>query len=510
MARRVLSDEQPGFIGGLNTVSDDTALLPSQMRRCINSRLTDYGAVTKRGGTRRTTTATLASNKNVQSGFNWRKDDGTSQILAVIDGTLHTATYGTFPWTWTARSGALSNTAIPTFAKFRDAGGADVAYIADGGLLNKWNGTALTTNISGTASVAYITVHNERLWGAGDSSRPQTIFYSALNNGDTIGNAASDGGEIIVRTFGDQAVLGLASVNTSLLIFHRRGISRLTGFGQDDITVQPAGVTADVGTIAPNSIVAVDNVAYFVSERGLYRCNEAEVAAIGTPQTPDPLLPIIRQMSAAQLADIRVVLNRATKELWVYLPGYGVYVYHTVLNAWAGEWDTGFLDPATTALFEVMDSNGLPVVLKGDAASWISLCDASGIFLDNAAADGTGGTRYAMAVQLHRLYCGDDAEAKALRFGYLTASLNGSDQAAVSWNTGEAFGTWQLPPSSVQAWGGSGTTWGTGTWGGVGSKSERIQMGGTGYHVDVTISDSGNALPIFSRFQLETFALGRR
>ena len=510
MARSSLSDEQPGFGGGLNTVSDDAALLPNQMRRCINGRLTDYGAVTKRGGTRRTTAAALATNKNVQAGFNWRKDDGTSQILVVVDGTLLTTIYGTFPWTWTSQMGALSNTTIPSFAKFRDAGGTDVAYIADGGLLNKWNGTTLTTNIAGTASVGQITVHNERLWGTGDATKPQTIFYSALNNGDTLGNAGASGGEIIVRTFGDQTIVGLASVNTSLLIFHRRGISRLTGFGQDDTTVTPAGVTADVGTVASNSIAVVDNVVYFVSERGLYRCNESEVAAIGTPQTPDPLLPIIRQMSASQLADIRVVLNRATKELWVYLPGYGVYVYHTVLNAWAGEWDTGFLSPATTALFEAMDANNLPVVLKGDAESWVSLCDAPNIFLDNSASDGTGGSRYAMAVQLHRLYCGDDAEAKALRFGYLTTSLNGSDQASVSWNTGETFGTWQLPPSSVKAWGGSGTTWGTGTWGGVGSKSERIQMGGTGYHVDVTISDSGNALPVFSRFQLETFALGRR
>jgi hypothetical protein len=35
-------------------------------------------------------------------------------------------------------------------------------------------------------------------------------------------------------------------------------------------------------------------------------------------------------------------------------------------------------------------------------------------------------------------------------------------------------------------------------------------MGGTGYYIDVTIIDSGTALPVFSRFKLETFALGRR
>jgi hypothetical protein len=509
VARPILQDAQPRFDGGLNTVSDEAAVLPNQMRRCVNGRLTDFGAVTKRGGTRRTATA-IDAGESVQGGFNWNKDGGTSEILAVVDGTLYTTTYGTFPWTWTGESGTLADTVVPSFAKFRDAGGNDVVYIGDGGLLNKWDGTTLTTNIVGTTGTRMLAVHNERLWSCGCGTSPQSIFYSALNNGDTLANASAGGGEIIVRTFGDQVVVNVASVNTSLLIFHRRGISRLTGFGQDDITVQPTGVTSDVGTIAANSVVAVDNVAYFVSERGLYRCNEAEVAAVGTKDNPDPLLPVIRQMTLAQLDNIRVVLNRATKELWVYLPGYGVYAYHTVLNAWSGEWDGGFLDPETTALFEVLDTNRLPVVLKGDVGGFVSLCDAPSVFSDNAEPDGTNGVRYALTVQLHRLYCGDDAESKALRWGYLTAALNGSDQCAVGWNTGLVYGNYQLPPSSVQSWGGSGTTWGTGTWGGQGSQNYRIPMGGSGFYVDITISDSGNALPVFSRFQLTTFALGRR
>lgn len=506
MARQTLPDAQPSMVGGLNSVSDESALQPDQLRRAVNLRLTDYGAATKRGGTQRTSSNVL-TNHPVLNGFTWRKDTGSPEILVVANGTLYTTTYGAFPWTYTARSGTLSTTQVPMFAKFRDAGGNDVAFIADGGLLNKWNGTALTTNISGTAAVESIVVHNERLWGIGGGPR---VFYSALNNGDTLGNAASGGGEIIVRTFGDETIVGLASINTSLLLFHRRGISRITGFGQDDITAQPAGVTSDVGTIAPDSIVASDNIAFFISERGLYRCNESDVSAVGTPVKPDPILPIIRTLSSAQFSTIQCVLNRATKELWISIPGYGCYQYHTVLDAWSGPWDGGYISPDTTCLFETLNTAGLPVVLKGDADGWVSLCDAPNVFVDNQGANGTGGTRYAMTAQLHRLYCGDDAEAKALRFGYLTAALRGSDQARVEWNTGSSFGSYTLPPSTDETWGGAGTTWGTGTWGGVGSQSYRIQMGGTGYYVDVTLIDSGEALPVFSRFQLETFALGRR
>ena len=506
MARPVLQDAQPAMVGGLNSVSDESALQPDQLRRAVNLRLTDYGAATKRGGTKRTSTNVITINP-ILNGFTWRKDTGTPEILAVGGGTLYTTTYGNFPWTYTAETGALSTTVPPSFAKFRDSGGNDVVYIADGGLLNKWNGSALTTNIANTAAVTNIVVHNERLWGAGNSS---TVFYSALNNGDTLGNPASNGGEIIVRTFGDETIVGLASINTSLLLFHRRGISRITGFGQDDITASPAGVTSDVGTIAPESIVANDNIAYFISERGLYRCNEADVSAVGTPVKPDPILPIIRALTSAEFNTIRAVLNRATKELWISIPNYGCYQYHTVLDAWSGPWDGGYISPDTTCLFETLNAEGLPVVLKGDASGWVSLCDAPIVYVDNQDADGTGGERYAMTAQLHRMYCGDDAEAKSLRWGYLTAALKGSDQCRVEWNTGNSFGSFSLPPSTDEIWGGSGTTWGSGVWGGVGSQSYRIPMGGSGYYIDINLIDSGEALPVFSRFQLETFALGRR
>lgn len=505
-----LADMQPKFNGGLNDVSDDAAVLENQMRRAANGRLTDYGAVTKRGGTQRVSTSAVSAGEAILNGYTFRRDAATPQILAVCDAQLFTTAFGTFPWTWTAQTGTFSTTVVPTFVQFRDGSGTDVVYIADGGLLNKWTGTALTTNITGTQPCAILAVHNERLWGAGNSTYPDSVFYSDLNNGDTLGNGALDGGQIIVRTFGDEAVVGLASINTSLLVFHRKGISRITGYGQDDITVAPAAVTADVGTIAKGSIVASGNVAFFVSERGLYRCNESEVAPVGTQEMPDPLLPLIRQLSDTQFDNIRAVINRGTKELWITIPNFGCYQYHTVLNAWSGPWDGSYIDPDTTALFETLNEEGLPVVLKGDAGGWVSLCDAPGVTKDNVLADGTGGERYALTVQCHRLYFGDDALDKSLRWGYLTAQLKGSDQCRVEYTTGNAFGSYTLPASTDETWGGSGTTWGTGTWGGAGSQSYKIPMGGTGYYVDVSIIDSGEALPVFSRFQAEAFSLSRR
>lgn len=507
--RQKVADAQPRMDGGLNSISSDEVLLENQLRKATNARLTEFGAIQKRGGTKRTAGQLDGSNA-VRNGFTWRKDDGTFEILAIAGQTLYTSEYGAYPWTWTGQTGSFATDGTPYFARFRDSGGNDVVYIGDGGLLNKWDGTTLTTDISGTVGAKNIVVHNERLWSCGCGVNPQSIFYSALNNGDTLANGGAGGGEIIVRTFGDETVVGLASINTSLLIFHRRGISRLTGYGQSDITVSPEGVSSDVGTIAPGSIVPVENVAYFVSERGLYRCNESEVAPVSTPQTPDPLLPLIRQLEANQFENIRAVLNRATREVWINVPNYGLFVYHTILNAWAGPWDTGWVTPATTSMWEANDEQGLPIILRGDNNSYVSVCDAPGVYLDNVDSDGTGGERYAMEARFHRLYFGDQALSKAMRWGYLQVDLRGSDQSRVEWRTGQYIGNFNLPASTASTWGGFGTSWGSGTWGGGGRVSYRIPMGGNGYYVDVSFIDSGEALPIVSSFQIEAFALGRR
>jgi hypothetical protein len=506
MAREVLGDAQPRMDGGLNSISDDSVLAQNQVRTALNARLTDFGAITKRGGSRRVSAP--LTNAPVRNGYTWRLGT-TTEILAVAGGALYTTQYGAFPWTWVAETGALDAAVPPTFAKFRD-GSADCVYIADGGLLNKWDGTALTTDIVGTVAARRILVHNQRLWGCGVAGSPDSIFYSALNNGSTLGNGSAGGGEIIVRTFGDENVLALASVGSSLIIFHRKGVSRLTGFGQDDINVAPAGISADTGLLAPYSPVTVDGIAYFVTERGLYRCDESFAVPVGTPETPDPLLPILRALDETAFDNIRAVINRGTRELWISIPNFGCYVYHTLLRAWSGPWDAGWIAPQTISVWETLNDDGLPVVLRGDNGGHVLLCDAPDTNRENVEPDGTGGDPFQFSVQFRRMYAGDQALAKAFRWGYLTALLRGSPTARVTWQSQETFGVHQLNDSSGSVWGAPGATWGVGVWGGSGSRSYRIPMGGTGYYVDVTFDEDGEGLPLLSSFQLECFALGRR
>ncbi len=509
--RTTMPDEEASLAGGLNTVSADDALQPNQFRRGDNGRLTPYGAFAKRGGTQQTAAALIAAT-TVQNGYAWNQPAGSIVTMGVVGGTLKTTTYGAFPLTWTTRGSVadLSTTVTPSLVEFLQLAGTDSVYIADGGLLNRYTGTTLTKNIAGTPSCNFLAVHNQRLYGCGDPSFPDSIWYSALNDGDSLGIGGSGGGQIIVRTFGSENVIGLASLGTSLMIFHVRGVSRLTGYGQSDVTVAPAGITKDVGTRAPFSVCVVDNICYFVADRGLYAATEAAVSSVSTEQQPDPLSVILPTMSAANIANIRTALNRGTRELLIQVPGFGVYVYNTLLKAWAGPWADGYQSPETSCLFETSNASGYPIVLRGDVNGFVSECDRPNVSLDNVASDGTGGTTYTMTLQFRRFYCGDPHTAKAFRFGYLLSALNGSNAATALWSTDSTSDSQRLPNSTSVTWGGLGTVWGTGTWGSVNQTSYRVQLDGNGYFLDFTVTDSSAAQPVFSQARIMGYALGRR
>lgn len=508
--REPVEDSQPGFSDGLNSVANDFALLPTQMRRSDNVRLVDVGAATKRGGTQRTS-ATLGAGA-VKGGYSWRQSSSATYTLAMCNGSLCKATYGALPLTWTS-IGAGFPVGLVSFAGFRDAT-SNVVYIATGAALQKWDGTTLTS-LSPPVHAGGVCVYHDRLWGWGVATALDSVFYSNPSSatssigGDSLGVGASSGGQIVVRTFGQQDIVACAPVNTSLLIFHRRGISRLTGFGQSDTTVTPDAVTADVGLVGQNAVCVYNNLAWFVSERGVYEANEMAVEPLATPEKPDPVLPQLLTLSSANLASVTCRYNHATRELWIALPGIGIYVFHTILRSWAGPFGDGYLAPDTTCLFEAVDANAQPIFLRGDTAGFVSLCDPAGVFLDNVSAAGVGGSPYSAVIQCHRMYCEDPTRADAYRWAEVLAAPNGSTSIAVSWNTLTDAGSYQIPGSlGGNAWGAG--TWGSGTWGVGGQTPFYVPLSGTGPFIDLTITDSGPAASQYASVAVRGFAYGRR
>lgn len=501
MRNRVV-DTQAGFGGGLNTVADESQLEPNQFRQGVNVRLTEANAARKRFGTRRLHSSALAGGSTVRGGYSWNRPTGAIQ-LAVAGGNLYhgTLSYGMI---WTAVPGVLDATVYPSFAAFREADLDDVVYIADGGLLNKWSAAdGFTANLVNTPAVTQICVFNRRLFGV--TGTDEKLYWSALDNGDTLGVVASKGGVARVLTFGDQRLTAVAPFRASLFLFHVSGISKFTGWSQDDINIQAGttGVTGDVGTIAPRSIVVLENGVLFLSDRGIYVAAEEGVAPVSANIDVD-----FSNLTATQLAQVCAAHNRSKREVWFFIPGKGVYVYNYRTQTWTGPWTGTYSAEATDthALWEAIDADEKPIVLCGDVAGYVKRTDVQGIYTDDVAADGTGGTPYTMVLRCHRMFSGSIASEKSYRWAYVLADVDSSEACTIGWTTFTTNGAYTLGGSS--AWGTG--TWGAGVWGGEGVIPFRIPIHGRGGYADITITDAGNRSPLFSRVEIEAFDMGRR
>lgn len=500
--RRIVRDVAPGFAGGLNLVADPSAVGNTQLRRADNLRLVETGGATRRNGTKALHASALAA-QPVRGGFTWKKASST-QLLAVCNGTLFTGTYS-IGMSWTGQAGALSASVAPSFAQFHD-GVNEVVYIADGGALNKWDGSAVTTDIANSQSVSTIAVYNERLFGITGTN--ESLFWSGIADGDSLGYGAGGGGQANIRTFGNQRLTGLLPLGGSLLLFHVDGISRFTGISIDDISIQAGtqGVSQDTGTIAPRSIVAVENVGFFAASRGFFLVTEGGVQDISATITP-----LFDELTSTEVAGITAAHNERDREVWFHVPSKGLYVYQYRLKAWSGPWTGGYLSPVTHSLWEALDGDGRPIVLRGTADGFVQRCDLPGLYKDNVTSAGASGSRYTAVLQPCRFFAGDPAMEKSLREGHLLADLRGSTGLTVSWTLGGDAGSWTISaPGGTLTWDGGGT-WDSGAlWSQTTTDSFPFKMWGRGRYVDVTVADDGESNALLSRLEIEGFDMTRR
>lgn len=500
--RPMVQDQELSFEGGLNTTADDTQVAPNEVRRSDNCRLTEFGGITKRLGTRNLHTSALGGGNPVRGGYAWLRASG-QQLLAYANGKLYTATYAAPPITFTDQGGTMSTSTYPSFAQFRYSTATEAVYIADGGPLNKWNGAALTENIANTPNVSRLAVYNQRLFGI--SGTNETLYFSELNDGDSLGYAPSGGGSANVITFGDQYITNIVALRSSLLIFHVSGISRFTGISLDDISIKAGaqGITSDVGTIAPESVVSTENAAYFLTDRGFYVATEYGVQPIS--QKIDKTIRTFDQTASNRVCAAH---NRGKREIWWYLPDLGVFVYNYFLKAWSGPFNNGYVSPVTHALWEATDTLSKPIVLTGGASGFVKQGDYPSTYFDNVLAGGTGGTAFSMVVTPRRFFMGDLPSVKAIRWVYVQANLHASMAASVSWSIGTTSGRFTITADPDPTWG-SGT-WGTGTWGGGGDTEYRVPVGGQGPYVDLTFTDGGQTETVLSTVQVQGYSYGRR
>lgn len=417
-------DARFDFRGGLNTTFSPDVLDSTEVQYARNCRLTTYGALSKRAGTKRITTDGMSGASGFSSGFSsgfgtstivlgvyqWDNPSVAGEIVAICDGDLwHKTLAGT---TWTNVASTLSSSNRISFAPYK-TGGTNRLYFADGAL-RKWTATTLTTSISGAPSARFLVVYGERMF-ASDGS--MTIYWSKINDPETW--AAPDGGQANVETYDSEPIVGLATVGSSILIFKENSIARFTGTTAATIEIrkETEGVSPDVGCIAPMTIVRCDDFVFFLSDRGPYIANESGVQPIGMKIEAD-----MEQWNKSAWANAVASFNPMRREIWLFVPSADSttndvgYCYNIRAQAWTGRWDFGLtFDACSASRWE--DSNGTEGVLLGGYDGRVRNGDydtGDGDARDDVLNDGTGGTNVELDILLPPLLFSDPGAVKIL------------------------------------------------------------------------------------------------
>lgn len=491
-------------MGGLNTTADLSQLAENEVRRADNARLTEFGGITKCGGSERAHASALAASTAVRGGLSW-DNAGTIQQLACCGASLFTGTFS-IGMSWTDRGGSITSTTQKSLVPFRNGTG-NAVYIADGGALNSWDGATLTMRLASTPSVGRVAVYNQRLFGISGSD--ETLYYSGQNNGDSLGQAGSGGGSAIVRTFGKQSIIGLLPLGGSLMMIHKQGISRFQGWTQDDIAITAGTIalTPDTGTIAPDSIVSVENIAYFLSDRGIYEMTEDGITPISAK-----IESVIKGLDHSLFSRVVAVHHRAFKEVWFYFPDVGCYIWNYRVRQWTGPRTGIFTTQVPYSMWSATDSSSNPIALAGFNDGFVRQIDVPNVLTDDVLSDGSGGTSFSPIIQCHRMFAGDMATEKAWRWIYVTANLRGSQSSTVSYTTDNGgYGTTTFPSVTSSVWS-STRTWNSSlAWNsGASSTTRRAQASGRGAGIDITITDDGTAAAVYSAVDVIGYNYGLR
>ena len=392
-------DARFDFRGGVNTTFSQEVLQPNELRAAQNLRLNKFGALVKCAGSQRLHGTAIASGADVIGVFQWDESSEAGQVVAVAGGNFYHKAIADA--NFTEVSSSLSTTNAPWFQP-HILSGTETLYIADGSL-RKWNGTTLTTSISGAPSARTVATYKRRLFATDNT---KTVYWSAVDDPDTW-TTAGGGGSAPVETFDTEPVVGMAPVGGSLLLFKANSIARYTGVLATDINIDldTEGVSADVGCIAPQSIARFDQFVFFLSDRGPYAATEAGTVAIGAK--------IEDQFDGRDWSDAVAVNHRGAREIWLWSPGLSEgWCYNYRLEAWTGPHDlSSTYDVYSAATFE--DANGYEGVIYGGGDGFVRDGDNgdNGAKHDVTSSD-TGGTNITCEAEMPTLFFGDPTAVK--------------------------------------------------------------------------------------------------
>ncbi len=179
---------------------------------------------------------------------------------------------------WTSIKGSETITSGDfSFANYRENGVSKIILSNGVDPVFQWTGTGSISklyydatdpsNVLEAPRGKCVTIHVERLWAAGVTGSPQTVFASDAYAPSNWVVGEDDAGYITVSTWDGGSVVGLAAMLGDVVVFKQNSIFRVVGTYPAEF--EPVQVFTMEGTIAPRTLCQYNNRAYFLSEDGI-------------------------------------------------------------------------------------------------------------------------------------------------------------------------------------------------------------------------------------------------
>ncbi len=258
----------------------------------------------------------------------------------------------------------------------------------------------------------YLAVFDNRLFCAGFSSSPSTVWFSDVQEPE--GFMPQNNFE--VRTNDADYITAMQSYQTRLYIFKRNSFHVLTGDNPNNFFMQE--VSNIYGCLNNRSVVIFENVMFFLDRKGVIEYTGAQISFKSTP-----IQPIFDRMNYnAALTEACAAHDKLRNQVLFAIPIDGsstnniVLVYDYIANAWTTH--TGY-NPSIFA--EIQGYNSVRRLFCGDYSGRVNWFSAS--FLSD---NGSGITLSFKTRYLHDM---GDSVQKQFRRLYMNADAVGSTVA---------------------------------------------------------------------------------
>lgn len=229
-----------------------------------------------------------------------------TKVLITGNGTDNTMVYDNIAWRKLLDRRVI-NEAPDSPITYKKADGTTTTGIPTAPYYSDGNGVyhqAESTITTYAPKVKHVELHYDRVWGAGDSSFPDRLYFSTagVNGADPDdwtapieeGEANMHGGYEDIPTWDGGKIIGLKVVFNDLLVFKNRQVFKIFGSYPGNYT--KVQLFNSNGAIADRSIVTTPKGALFLNTDGIYMYGGANVTLIS-----DRIKDIIKNLNQSAI-----------------------------------------------------------------------------------------------------------------------------------------------------------------------------------------------------------------